>query len=69
LKIKLYTVAAEVGAIVHSPTFTLSNRGVGEVYLPSRDTFEKLTPQSEPTGLIFRDGSFFVFQEIVRFGY
>ena len=69
LKIKLYTFTAKVGAMVDSPTFTVSNRGVGEAYLPSRNIFEKLTPQSEPTGLIFRDGSFLVFQEIVHFGY
>jgi hypothetical protein len=55
--------------MVHAPSFTVSNRGVGEAYLPSRDIFEKLTPQSEPTGLVFQDGSFLVFQEIVHFGY
>jgi len=42
---------------------------VGEAYIPSRDIFQKLTPQSEPAGLIFQDGSFLVFQEIVHFGY
>ena len=67
LKIRLYTFAAEVGAMVHAPSFTVSNRGVGEAYLPSRDIFEKLTPQSDPAGLIFRDGSFFVFQEVPRY--
>lgn len=69
LKIRLYTFAAEVSAMVQTPSFTVSNRGVGKAYLPSRDTFQKLTPQSEPAGLIFRDDSFLVFQEIVHFGY
>ncbi len=54
---------------METSTFTISSHSVGEAYLPSRGTFEKLTPQSEPAGLIFRDGSFLVFQEIVHFGY
>jgi hypothetical protein len=50
-------------------TTIISNEGVGEVYLPSRACFEKISPKSAPAGLIFPDGAFLVFHEIVRFGY
>ncbi len=50
-------------------TVSVSQDGRGEFYLPSRETFEKTNPQSEPTGLIFADGSFLTFFEVVRFGY
>ena len=69
LSTTLYSLAAEVRAFVALTTVSISQDGTGEIYLPARTIFEKLTPQSEPAGLIFRDGSFLVFQEIVHFGY
>ena len=69
LKADVYAFAIEVGATVEPLTFSISAEGAGEVYLPSRDTFEMLNPQSEPRGLVFGDGSFLVFNEVVHFGY
>jgi len=37
--------------------------------LPSRTTFERITPDSEPTGLIFPDGSFLVAKDIFHYDY
>jgi hypothetical protein len=69
LSTTLYSFAARVQAYVDSATISISQDGKGEIYLPAHTIFEKLTPQSDPAGLIFRDGSFLVFQEIVHFGY
>jgi hypothetical protein len=69
LEAELYFFAAEVGAAVQPLTVSISNEGIGEVFLPSRDVFEKISPQNQPTGLVFADGSFLVFYEVVRFGY
>jgi len=69
LSTTLYNFAVRTQAYVDPVTISISRDGTGEIYLPARTIFEKLTPQSNPTGLIFRDGSFFVFQEIVHFGY
>jgi len=40
-----------------------------EIYLPSRGAFEKITPASSPTGLVYPDRSFLVAYERVTFGY
>jgi hypothetical protein len=69
LETELYAFAIEFGAVVEPLTLNLSNDGVGEVYLPSRSTFEKMNPQSQPTGLVFADGSFLTFYEVVCFDY
>jgi hypothetical protein len=42
---------------------------VGVFYLPSRAIFERITPLSEPTGLVFMDGSFLVVKEVFEYGY
>jgi len=69
LEAELYLFAADVGAVVQPLTVSLTNDGIGQVFLPSRDTFEKISPQSQPTGIVFADSSFLVFYGIVRFGY
>ena len=69
LEAELYLFAADVGAVVQPLTISISNEGIGEVFLPSRDVFEKISPLSQPIGLVFVDGSFLVFYEIVHFGY
>jgi hypothetical protein len=69
LETELYAFAIQSNAVVSPLTINISSNGIGEVYLPSRSTFEKIEPQSQPVGLVFVDGSFLVFQEIVRFGY
>ena len=50
-------------------TVSISDAGSGEIFLPSRAVFEKIGPQSRPIGMVFADGSFLVFYEVVRFGY
>lgn len=69
LEAEVYLFAADIGAAVQPLTVSISNDSVGEVFLPSRDAFQKINPQSQPTGLIFVDGTFLVFYEVVRFGY
>jgi len=69
LQFQLSTFVVSVRATLEPLTVTISNEGVGEVYVPSRAYFEKMSPRSDPVGLIFPDGSFLVFYEIVRFGY
>ena len=43
--------------------------GAGEIYMPSRNTFEHLRPSSPPQGVVFLDDSFLAFKEIFRYGY
>jgi len=50
-------------------TTAIRDDGVGEFYLPSRAVFERITPNSEPVGLIFTDGSFLVVKEIFEYRY
>jgi hypothetical protein len=69
LQLQLYSFATGVRATLEPLTVTISGEGVGEVYLPSRADFEKMSPTSAPAGLIFPDSSFLAFYEIVRFGY
>jgi len=69
MEIELYNFAAKMRALVEPITITISGDGAGEVYLPSNDAFEKISPQSQPAGLIFIDDSFLVFCEVIRFGY
>lgn len=69
LEVELYLFAADVGAAVQPLTVSISNDGIGQVFLPSQDAFEKINPQSQPAGMVFTDGSFLIFYEIVRFGY
>jgi len=69
LQLQLYPFVTSGRATLDPLTIAISNEGIGEVYLPSRADFEKMNPKSDPTGLIFPDGAFLVFYEIVRFGY
>jgi hypothetical protein len=50
-------------------TAEIRDDGVGVFYLPSRVVFERITPRSEPTGLVFTDGSFLVVKEIFAYGF
>lgn len=50
-------------------TSTIRDDGAGEFYLPSRAIFERITPLSEPVGLVFTDGSFLVVKQIFEYGY
>jgi hypothetical protein len=50
-------------------TTNIRNDGVGVFYLPSRAIFERITPNSEPVGLVFTDGSFLVVKQIFEYGY
>jgi len=63
------TVYAEI--IVHTDDITMDIRddGVGVFCIPSREIFERITPNSKPIGLVFRDGSFLVVKEIFEYGY
>jgi len=69
LKIEFYGFVADTGASVEPITFSISDDGIAEVYLPSRKYFEKIDPQSQPAGVMFADGSFLVFYEVIRYGY
>ncbi|MCZ6680739.1 MAG: DUF6516 family protein [Candidatus Poribacteria bacterium] len=48
---------------------TIRNDDMGVFYLPSRAIFERMTPHSDPVGLVFTDGSFLVVKEIFEYGY
>lgn len=65
----LFRFTSERRVFIEPLTVRVSQEGRGEIYLPSQATFEKTSPQSNPTGLIFADGSFLTFFEVVRFGY
>jgi len=69
LKVVLFGNIVDTNASIESLTFSISDAGVAEVYLPSREYFEKIGPQSQPAGMIFSDDSFLVFYEIIRYGY
>jgi hypothetical protein len=65
------TVPARLGkkAQVQPPSVNIAKDGRGELWLPARSVYERLQPTSPPAGLLFRNGAFFVFKELVRFGY
>jgi len=54
---------------INSMTTTIKEDGTGVIYLPSRAVFERITPRSKPTGLVFLDDSFLAVKEIFRYGY
>ena len=60
---------AAITAHLDKYTSAITGDGVGVFSLPTRGIFERLTPHSEPIGLIFTDGSFLVAQEIFEYGY
>jgi hypothetical protein len=47
----------------------VTNEGVGAIYIPSIQIFERLTPSSNPVGIVFIDGSFLVIKEIFHYAY
>jgi len=69
LRFNLWDFASIHNATLEPLTVSISRNGVGEIYLPSRQFYERINPQSPPAGLIFPDGSFLTFHESVRFGY
>ncbi len=58
-----------ITAHIDDITTDIREDGVGMFYLPSRSTFERITPHSEPVGLVFTDGSFLVIKQIFEYGY
>lgn len=64
----IYGFTDRVGAVVGALTREVTDEAFGYLSLPSRQVFEKLTGFTAPTGMIFPDGSFFVFKETIRFG-
>jgi len=54
--------------IAHMDTVTTNIRddGISAFYLPSRSIFERITPRSEPIGLVFIDGSFLVMTRVFQ---
>ncbi|MBM3242415.1 hypothetical protein FJZ31_39655 [Candidatus Poribacteria bacterium] len=66
-----YILAKYAEIIAHRDAVTTGIRddGVGAFYLPSRAIFERITPRSEPIGLVFTDSSFLVAKEVFEYGY
>ncbi len=63
------TKYAEMTARMDAFTLEIRDDGVGVFYLPSRATFERITPHSEPVGLVFTDSSFLVVKMIFEYGF
>lgn len=59
----------EIIAHMDAVTVNIRDNGVGAFYLPSRAIFERITPRSEPIGLVFTDGSFLVVKEIFEYDF
>jgi hypothetical protein len=66
---QVHEFAAMVEASVSALTIHVRDDGVGEIWCPSRAAYQKMKPDAAPMGIIFRDGSFLIFHEIVRFGF
>jgi hypothetical protein len=47
----------------------ITNEGIGAIYIPSPQIFERLTPSSAPGGIVFIDGSFLMIKEIFQYAY
>jgi len=47
----------------------ITNEGIGAIYIPSLQIFERITPSSAPIGIVFIDGSFLVIKEIFQYDY
>ncbi len=69
LEKEVYDFADSIRARIEVPTVRISKEGTGAFYLPSLATVQRVMPDNTPTGLIFADGSFLTFYEVVRFGY
>jgi hypothetical protein len=54
---------------VDTQTTSIVQDGTGIISMPSRSAFERITPRSEPCGIVFWDGSFLVFKEVLRYDY
>ena len=52
-----------------SMTTYIADDGVGYFYVPSQSTFQYITPQSSPTGMVFLDDSFLLVKHIFRYDY
>ncbi|MCS6859733.1 MAG: DUF6516 family protein [Abditibacteriales bacterium] len=56
-------------AYIEPFTWRVERDGTGLLYVPSLATFERLTPDATPTGVVMRDGSFMAVKLVVRFDY
>ena len=65
----ILTVYAEIIVHIDDITMDIRDDGVGVFCIPSREIFERITPLSDPIGLIFMDGSFLVVKAIFEYGY
>jgi hypothetical protein len=57
--------------IVELPPYTVqvATDGTGYLSIPTSDGFQLSTPHSQPTGVVFFDGSFLTVKEIFRYDY
>lgn len=69
LQAELIGFAVQVDAAIPPLTIAVIDDGIGEIWCPSRAVYQKMKPDAAPAGLVFHDGSFLIFHEIVRFGY
>ena len=54
---------------IDTPTTRITDEGIGAIYMPSIQVFERLTPSSAPAGIVFLDDSFLVIKEIFHYAY
>ena len=54
---------------VHPQTINIAADGTGYFSVPSVHHFQRLTPYSQPIGIVFLDGSFLTVKEIFRYDY
>ena len=66
---RVLTKYTQIIARMDAITVEIQDDGVSIFYLPSRATFERITPNSEPVGLVFTDGSFLVVKQIFEYGF
>lgn len=50
-------------------TTDVRDDGLGIFLVPASTKFERITPASEPTGIIFLDGSFLTIKELFIYDY
>ena len=65
----IYSNYTDVIDRIEPQTSIMEADGTVRFYLPTIDLFRRLTPYSEPTGIVFRDGSFLTVKEIFRYAY
>ena len=50
-------------------TTRIAPDGTGSIYMPSIGIFEHINPLSPPQGIVFKNNSFLVFQEVFHYDY